>query len=584
VLTAPFFNDDYQQIAMLHGQFVIDRPGWDLFWFSGRTESERRALLDEGFHPWWTAKEHRIAMFRPLASALIALDDALFGQRAWLWHAHSLLWFAALIAATGMLLFRLLPPPIAACALLLFAVDEAHNVPVAWIANRSTLIAATFGVSALWFHVRAREQGARGAGVAACLGFALALLAGEYAFGLLAYLLAYECFRAPGGLRARVRALAPAGAAAALYLGVRAALGYGVRASALYVGPDQPLRFLAHAVTRVPVALADLVLGVPSEYWDTGSPWRNWLLAHEFFSPKAWHALPSWQVLHVAIGVFAITLGVLAFRALTRAAPEATRNLGWLLAGSVLSCVVAAGATPSGRLLVAPEIGASALLAALLVQSVRALSVRGGAPRAAYVLGGVAILFVHGALAAGNARSDSMYDAQHATDTLRWALAAEIPARAGDVDVVLIGASDFATAAHVPWLRLAHGRDLPRSYRRLSGALAAHDLDRIDAHTLELRVLSSDVSGAFAGSLYRTAEQWLRAGDHVHLPGLDVEVLAADQGNPWRMRFRFERELEDPHLLFLQARIDGLHRLTLPPVGGSVRLPRAAVPWHVVGP
>jgi hypothetical protein len=202
------------------------------------------------------------------------------------------------------------------------------------------------------------------------------------------------------------------------------------------------------------------------------------------------------------------------------------------------------------------------------------------AARAGWALTGAAIALVHGGLAARSAVRDSQRLAMHARTTRPWALAAAIPAHARDVDVVLISASDFATAAHIPWVRLQAGREPPRSYRRLSGALQAHDLERIDAHTLELRVLASDLTDSFAGSLYRAADDALHPGDRVHLPGLDVEVLATDHGNPWRMRFRFERELEDPKLVFLEARPEGLRRLALPPIGQSVRLPRAALPWQ----
>ena len=69
----------------------------------------------------------------------------------------------------------------------------------------------------------------------------------------------------------------------------------------------------------------------------------------------------------------------------------------------------------------------------------------------------------------------------------------------------------------------------------------------------------------------------------MHLAGLDVLVIDVDHGNPRRMLFRFDRALDDPHLIFLQARPDGLRRLALPPIDGSVRLPRAAAPWESTG-
>ena len=68
-LTAGFHSDDYQQLAMLRGDYLLSRPFWDLFWFGPRSAGELARLLDFGFDPWWTAPGHRIAMLRPLSSA-----------------------------------------------------------------------------------------------------------------------------------------------------------------------------------------------------------------------------------------------------------------------------------------------------------------------------------------------------------------------------------------------------------------------------------------------------------------------------------------------------------------------------------
>jgi hypothetical protein len=232
-------------------------------------------------------------------------------------------------------------------------------------------------------------------------------------------------------------------------------------------------------------------------------------------------------------------------------------------------------AAPSARLLAGPAVGSAALIAVAIARGLAQV------PRARLTLVACGLaLFVHGVLAAQRAHGDSERFALQALSSLRWALAAEIPRDAGATDVVVLSASDFATSTNVPFIRAQQGLALPRSYRRMSGAGQAHQLWVIDAHTLELHVLSSEVADAFAGSIYRPSDQPFATGDAVKLRGMRVQVLSVLAGNPNRLRVRFDRALSDPRLVLLHAFPDGLRRITLPAPGQSQMLPRAAVPWQ----
>jgi len=574
-LLVGFYTDDYQQLAMLRDRFLLARPPWDLFWFGPRSAAEMQRLVDFGFDPWWTAEEHRLAMFRPLSSLMIALDERLFGGDAFARHLHSLAWWALLIVAVALLLGRLLPRAVAALALVLFTLDEAHGVPLGWLANRSTLVAAAFGVLALLAHVHAHERKRRSWLALSCLLWALALASGEYAFGLLVYLLAYEVLVVRDPLRTRLARLLPAGTLAAVYVGLRAQLGHGVAGSGMYIGPGEPLRYLVEAGARIAALAGELLFNVPAAWLRNNTPWRNIVLDLELFTPGAWHELPDWRSYHVVIGAVALFAGALLLRRLSRAAGCDYVQIRWLACASLLALPVAAAATPSSRLLIAPAIGASALLAAAIVHGLR--NVRGSVPFAMLCL---AALVVHGALAAHTGRGDAVRLRAHADAARRWSLGAELPDDARALEVVMVSASDFTTATHLPWLRLEHGKMLPRSYRRLSGALQAHQLLRVDESTLELTVLSSDVRDAFAGSLYRAGDDELEVGDVVRMRGMEVTVLAVQDGNPRWLRVRFDVQLEDPRLVFLHARPEGLRRFAPPRVGERMMLPRAAEPWQ----
>jgi hypothetical protein len=279
---------------------------------------------------------------------------------------------------------------------------------------------------------------------------------------------------------------------------------------------------------------------------------------------------------HVAIGVLAVAAGGLGLRALSRTDVATFRTLRWLAAGSLLALVVVAGTAPSARLLSAPALGIATLLAGLLLHGMKLLRSRParGALLAASILG------AHGLLGAYFAWSDAAGVTQRFEALRQWALRAEIPRRARHIDVVAVSTSDFATGPNLPWARWFFGLELPRSYRLLSGAQQAHDLLRVDDHTLELAVLSADVGGAFTGSTYRGRDEPLRAGQRIVVGDMRVELVSVEQGNPQLVRVSFGRKLEDPSLLFLHAYPDGLRRLVLPAVGESLRLPRAALPWE----
>jgi hypothetical protein len=237
---------------------------------------------------------------------------------------------------------------------------------------------------------------------------------------------------------------------------------------------------------------------------------------------------------------------------------------------------VVAGPAPSARLLGAPALGAAAVLAALLWHGVRLLPSR-------RILGFViaaAVLGVHGLLAAHFASADAVRVRERFEALRRWAVQAEIPRAAGALDVVTVSTSDFATGPNLPWVRWFHGLPALRSYRLLSGAQQAHDLERVDEHTLELQVLSADLRGAFTGSTYRGWDEPLFPGQRLRVGDMQIELLAVDAGNPHRFRVRFERDLDDPSLLFVHAFPGGIRRVTLPAVGQRLRLPRAALPWE----
>ncbi|HEX7670920.1 MAG TPA: hypothetical protein VF395_15095, partial [Polyangiaceae bacterium] len=161
--------DDYVLALIARGEGAtlgLVRGKLDLFLFTTGDPANNRELMDTGLMlPWWTDPHLRIAFFRPLSSFTHLADEWLWPSSALLMHAHSLLWFAALLATVAVLYRRLEPSPgLAGLSLVLFAMDDAHGLALAWLANRNALIATLFGCLALMSHDASRRLGNRWAG------------------------------------------------------------------------------------------------------------------------------------------------------------------------------------------------------------------------------------------------------------------------------------------------------------------------------------------------------------------------------------------------------------------------------------
>jgi hypothetical protein len=561
---AGFYSDDAVQIAMLRGDFPAKRSSFDLFRFADEAR-DGRALVHFGYDPWWTEPGLRIALFRPLSSALLALDYRLFGLHATPYHLHSVLWGVALLCAAAAFFARALPARAAPVALVLFALDEGQTAPVAWIANRSSLVSAVFAVLALWVHLEARlSPGWKRRTLEAAL-FALSLLGGEYGYGFLAYVLALEFF-SEDDEATTFRALFPAGAAATLCFFGSAVAGFGARGSGYYLSPlGAPREFFRAVVERVPALYADLVIGTPALEW-VNLPAERGALTLKGLGGVALLALAAWWTGRAV------------------AAPMRRRVYG-LAFGAVLAALPGAAGLPEDRLLVPASLGAAAVLATFVSEAVRfrpfwLFGPREFAERPRSVLAGVLPLLalvpiaqVHVVNAVERSRGLAQWFAAAAPALRRWADAAEIPETPTPPCAILVTGADFTTNANIPWLRLLSGKPLPRCYWRLSTANAVHQIERPAPNVIEVAILSSQLEGTMTDSLYRSAHDPIRRGDVFVQPGLRVDVQAVERGNPWRMRFTFDRDVDDPSYVFLYPKDGRLERVTLPAVGQKTRFP-----------
>ena len=360
-------------------QFVLRRPDkshnirpWDLYNFGGRPKPGDPEYQRGGF-PWWTPADLKLRFFRPVTSLSILLDFTLYGRWAPGYHLTSLALYAVFLILAFKLYVGLGAPRRAALwALALLALDNGHVLPVAWIANRNSLLAALFTVATLLAFHRYRRGGSVAALLVAMLCCLLAC--GSKESGVIAtaivglYLLLIDrpsrgeslldgCRRVcrPGPLWVFVLLT---GAYVAYYV----ASGYGTR-SAMYCTPwSDPIRFITQVAALIPLASMSLFLNVSIDII--------------FLKPHL-----VWPAAGASVPILAV-VGVVVWRILrstprpadpaqssvepTRRGGGAARLAGFALGWALLSVLPVAGVFPSDRLLMNASVGTALLVGLLL--------------------------------------------------------------------------------------------------------------------------------------------------------------------------------------------------------------------------
>jgi hypothetical protein len=544
-----FFIDDCIHQVVLDGEKFVATP-YDLYCFAPGNPEAIQPFLDKGLYPWWTLPEFKAWFFRPLSSALFVLDHALWGHHAMLWHLHSILWYLLLILGWGIILRRSLPEAVGVLALILFAIDDVHWMPVVWAANRNALVATAPAIWGLLAHMRWRENGWRPGLPLSLLGYAVGLTGGETALGVLAYLGAYELFAGRDGLTRRIGALVPAGLLVLVYLAIYKIFGYGAYGSGSYIDPvAQPVAFLLNAPGRILALTATQLLAIPADTWAFMAQLRPF---------------------QMSAGVLAIALLTwLLWRSWPDLDDAERRALRWVIPGALLSMLPVAATFPANRLLLLPSFGASVAVAMVLRHWYTHRTGR------LYVAAGWLLVVIHLVAApilwpASSIIITRVFDRAH--DIY---LNAEIDEKtiAGQ-EVVMLVAPEPLTCAYPPIVRTMLGKQRPLKWHALSAAPFAHRFTRTGANSLEMEVLGGSMLTTEFEQLVRARRHPLRQGEVITQEGMTATILEMNEAGPTKVLFDFARSLDEPTFLFLVWRDNGLRKIALPPIGESLILSR----------
>jgi hypothetical protein len=567
-LDAGLGADDHIHSLLLRGSEPI--AGWsrtplDLFKFADGDPANTFALMEEGIFPWWADPHAKLAFLRPVTAMTHWVDHHLWPDSAWLMHLQSVLWFAALLMLVQRLYARLIEPGwLAVAALLLFALDDARAPPLAWIANRNALVAATFAVAALLLHDRWRRDRSLAAAVLAPAVLGLGLLGAEGAIAITAYLFAHAVFLDRGPWRARLGSLLPYGVVVVAWRVVYVGLGYGVDGSGVYLDPlGAPGDYLGALLVRVPVLwLSQWAL-----------PWSElWTLYP--------HMAPGVERVVLVLAVALLVGTALVVAPLWRRDP----TVRFWATGAFLALLPAAATFPADRLLTLVALGAMPLLAKVVERALEQARRAGGwsARRATALLHAVVLVHVVLAVVLFPMRARGIVTVREALERAD----AGVPADAGIAQRTVIYANPPGDpfASYIPIMRADAGRPRPAAQRWLATGLSAVHLTRLDDTSLRVRPEDGFVASPMERML-RSGKRPLQVGDGVALSDMRVRIaeLTAD-GRPATVTVSFRRPLEDPRHLWMRWGDGGYEPFQPPAVGETRVLPAVDLTRATFGP
>ena len=555
-LDTGFSADDYVHSLMLDGGRDLHgfsgRSPWDIFRFT--TPEITPQLQRDGVMPWWDDPRSQVTFLRPVSAATHMLDHALFPHSAALQHLHSVLWGIIVFLGVWALYQQLMPPGLLlGLSTFLYVLDDARAWFSSWIAGRNTVVATACSIWVLAFYVSYRRTGMRRAAVAALVLWPLSLLAGEGSVAIGAYMLAYALFLDQAPRAKALSALVPYVVVGAVWRIAYKALGYGAAHSLLYVDPaDDPITFIERLFERGPVLWLSQL----------GGPWSdNW---------SSFFVFPKFRIALYISAWFALLICGALLRPLVKREPI----LKFAALGAALSTLTATAAFPADRLLNWISIGASPLLAHLMVACLKVPARGSLASRFTAFVGGYMVI-VH--LIVGPLVMTSRARGNVAIRDVLERCDAGVPKDPSirNKKVLFVNPPALPLASYIPVMRAERSEPRAKSQLVLGVSTVPLTLRRIDDNTLELSATYSLLwnPGSQMGIGPRTR---FAPGDKRTIGDAQIVVRTVDErGGPLSYTVHLPHSLDDSNYLFLQWAGTTYKPLTPPAIGRSVTLPAA---------
>lgn len=539
---------------------LAGRHALDTFVFADGTLERNDLFRERGLLPWWSTPEARLAFWRPVASITHYVDFKFLGDNAWLMHVQNLFWYAILTLVLCALYRRIIGAGwIAVFATLLYAIDDAHGMPIGWISNRNALLCMIFGVTTLIMHDKWRRSGQWWALPIGLVSFLLGLLSGEATLAITGYIFGHALFMDRSGWFRGMLSLIPYGIVIVPWRIVYQQMEYGATGSGMYLDPVRETGlFLNALVHRMPVLLNSQMFYPPA----TISLW----------------APPHIQALHAIISIQVLLFIAWVFLPMLRHSNSARV---WMV-GMIIAVLPVCATFPMDRLLFFVGIGGMGLVAQFLGGLAGAHKDRLRTPwvssrsgwrfRASLVAFGFILVHIIVSPFSVPVRSMTMMFTGQSLERAVSSLPMDESLTEKDVILVTVP-SDF-DAWHVPVMRSSMGQPVPRRTLALAVGPFPTEVRRLDAYTLEIRPDETFVPKPW-GSMFRGSTPPFQEGEIIEVGDMTVEIVRVSpfEKLPMVARFTFKEPLESESKLWFNYQRDQYVPWQVPEVGEIVVLP-----------
>jgi hypothetical protein len=563
-----FFATDCTHVGVLSGR--MDYPGMGpltLYRFFDGTPQHMSAMISAGYQPWFSTLDRKMNMCRHLSSAFTALNYQISGMNPEGYVLHSVLWYLVIIVLVGLLVRRIVPDsgagahhPVSFITVIIFALAYRNAFMIYYGGARWLLITMAFGLAGLLAHIKWREQDWKPGRYLSLTAFLLALLSGEAALAMLAFLAAYELFGRSDPIKKRISTLLPAAVMAFIYLIIYKLMNYGTANLAIYSNPfNDPIGFISTLPLKVAFMLGEMFFGIMSVFG---------------VNPRA----PSGALSTYLAGIGALVLvGLLFYPVWSSAPPQQRRKFNWLMVGTAAAMLPMASVKPHSRVVLILFIGGSIILAFIVHHWGKKIRQK---PKSLAWIGGLAcieLLGIHIILSTYYLFIDVRWTKLWLDEWNKFqdqAVLTEIKSHQkaiflnGTCGLNLNGSLSFSGYFY----RKVKDLPTPESWWPLSFQEKNLRYHRTAENKLELEILEGSLFDHPYIQEVRNLDVPFKKGEIRRLSGFQVTILEVNKDGPTRMEFTFERSLDDESYCFYKLHEGRLHIVTPPVVGQSLTL------------